>query len=295
MNGNAGEDYDLPDAGAALTSFIVPACAAQDSIGAAVESLVALRQPHWEAVIVSDDGVDYLALLAAQGITDKRLRMVSTGRVASGCHRARNVGLAAARGDFVTQLDADDLVTPDRLTRLLPLAAEYGAAADNLLTVDAASGARLRHALGETTITRLLEGADIVALSTPLVPLVRRDHMLMRAQGAEHSEDVIANLQLVARIGRLPVVPEASYIYRIRANSICHSPGAAAAFETAYTAYLDRLDSGDGFGLPEPLRRAARAAIVEKRELNRGYAAAVKAGFVGTFQHYVQQRAGETV
>lgn len=273
----------------------MPACAAQDSIGAAVASLIALRVPDWEAVIVSDDGVDYLALLAGLGIEDKRLRMVSTGRVASGCHRARNAGLAAARGDFVTQLDADDLVTPDRLTRLLPLAKKHGAAADNLMTVDAASGAPLRRALGETHTISMLSGADIVALSTPLVALVRRDHVLARVEGVEHAEDVIANLQLAARVGGLPVVPEPSYIYRIRSNSICHSPGAAAAFEAAYTDYLERLDSGDGFGLPAALRRAARAAFVEKREVNRGYAAAVAAGFAGTFQHYVRQTARETV
>ena len=272
----------------------MPACAAQDSVGAAVASLIALREPDWEAVIVSDDGVDYLALLAGLGITDQRLRMVSTGRVASGCHRARNSGLAAARGDFVTQLDADDTVTPNRLTRLLPLAAEFGAAADNLVVVDAGSGAVLRQALGETQGVVLLSGADIVALSTPLVPLVRRDHVLVRAEGVEHAEDVIANLQLVARIGRLPVTPEASYSYRIRANSICHSPGAAAAFEAAYSDYLDRLDSGDGFGLPYELRESARAAVVEKREVNRGFAVAVAAGFAGTFQHYVRQAERET-
>ena len=272
----------------------MPACAAQDSVGAAVASLIALREPDWEAVIVSDDGVDYLALLAGLGIADKRLRMVSTGRVASGCHRARNSGLAAARGDFVTQLDADDTVTPNRLTRLLPLAAEFGAAADNLVVVDAGSGAVLRQALGETQGVVLLSGADIVALSTPLVPLVRRDHVLVRAEGVEHAEDVIANLQLVARIGHLPVTPEASYSYRIRANSICHSPGAAAAFEAAYSDYLDRLDSGDGFGLPYELRESARAAVVEKREVNRGFAVAVAAGFAGTFQHYVRQAERET-
>ena len=273
--------------GFGLTTFIMPACAAQSTIGLGVASLIALEQADWEAIIVSDDGVDYLAHLAAQGISDPRLRMVSTGRTASGSHQARNVGIALARGDFVTQLDADDAVTPDRLTRLLPLAAEYGAAADNLVAVDAESGAVMSRVLGDTQALHWLTGPDIIALSAPLVPLVRRDHQLPRANGVEMAEDVIANLQLVARIGHLPVVPQSTYIYRIHANSMCHRPGAEIAFDGAYAAYIARLESGDGFGLPPELRALARAAFVHKRELNLRYGAAVAAGYAGTFQHFV--------
>ena len=184
-----------------LVSVIIPACAAQESIQVAIASLIAQQYGVWEAIIVSDDGTDYLEHLARHGMVDARLRMVSTGRVASGCHRARNAGLVVARGDYVTQLDADDAVTPDRLKCLLPLATSHGAAADNLLAVDAATGTVLRRVLGTTSVMHWLTGADIVDLSAPLVPLVRRDHVLARAQGVEHSEDVIANLQLVARIG----------------------------------------------------------------------------------------------
>ena len=267
----------------------MPACRARGSIALAVASLIAMTEQAWEAIIVSDDGVDYLALLAALGIRDARLRMVSTGGVALGAHHARNIGLAQARGDFVTQLDADDAVTPDRLTRLLPLAAEYGAAADNLLAIDATTGEPLRSALGAVEALRFVTGADIVALPAPLVPLIRRDHVLPRVEGVELSEDVIANLQLVARIGRLPVVAEPSYLYRIRADSMCHSPGSTTAFEAAYTAYLERLDTGDGFDLPASLRVAARAAMLGKREVNRRFAAAQAAGFTDTFQHFARQ------
>ena len=270
----------------------MPACEAQATIGAAVRSAIAQTHGDWEAIIVSDDGCDYLAMLAAQGLGDPRLRQTSTGGVRTGCHRARNAGFKLTRGDFTTQFDADDEWTPDRLAQLLPVAAEYGAAADNLLLRDAGTGAMLYRALGEIAAPVFLDAAAIVRLSAPLVPLVRRDHVLARAEGVEMAEDVIANLQLVARIGRLPVLARSSYIYNIRNSSICHLPGAETGFGRAYAACMQRLDNGDGFGLPPEIRRHARGAFAEKRALNRAFALAVSAGFCGSFQHFATARRG---
>jgi len=93
-------------------SIVIPAYRAQGTIARVVESVLAQTRSDWEAIVVSDDGTDYADALSATGITDERLRFVTTGRVGSGCHRARNTGLAAARGDFIAALDADDLILP---------------------------------------------------------------------------------------------------------------------------------------------------------------------------------------
>ena len=273
-----------------LVSVVIPACEAHATIAVAVASLRAQTHAGWEAIIVSDDGADYLGHLAAQGIRDPRLRGASTGGLRTGCHRARNAGLKLARGDFTTQLDADDEWMPERLADLLPMAAQHGAAADNLLVRDAATGATLYRALGEIAAPVFLDAAAIVALTTPLVPLIRRDHVLARADGVELAEDVIANLQLVARIGRLPALARSSYVYNIRNSSICHLPGAATGFGRAYAAYMARLGSGDGFGLPPDIRRAAHAAFAGRSARNNAFAAAAAAGFSGSFQHFVAAR-----
>ena len=269
-----------------LVSYIVPACDAHDSIGATVHSLLAQHFADWEAIVVSDDGFDYLAHLAAMGLGDVRLRMLSTGGHRTGAHRARNVGLAAARGDYVTQLDADDEIAPSRIVDLLPLASRHGAAADNLILRDAGTGATLYRALGDGAVPADLGVNAIVALSAPLVPLIRRDHLLPRDEGVELAEDVIANIRLGARIGRLPVVASSSYIYNVNGTSMCHRPGAAAAFDAAYATYIERLAFGDGFGLPAAVRNMAKAALIDKRAMNGAYAAATTAGYAGTFQHF---------
>src|SRR6476620_6440256 len=112
-------------------SVVIPAYRAQASLPRTVSSVLSQTFADWEAVIVSDDGADYRAVLKQGGITDERLQFVSTGKNGSGCHHARNVGLANARGKFIATLDADDLYRPENLARLLSLAEKKGAALGN--------------------------------------------------------------------------------------------------------------------------------------------------------------------
>ena len=253
-----------------LVSVVIPACGASATIGRAVASLLAQTYAAWEAVIVADDGQDYAAILAGAGISDSRLRFVSTGQTRSGCHNARNVGLAAAAGEIVAQLDADDLYEPDRLALLAPLAAAHGAAADNLAAVSEATGARLYTALPETAAALRVSADMLLQLDTPLFPVVRREFAMPRLPGVEYAEDVIANLRLIERLGPLPLLPQALYQYRVVAGSLCHDENSGVAFEAAYSAYLARLRGGDAFGLSRT-RAAALRGFARKRTVNRSF------------------------
>ncbi len=129
-----------------LVSVVIPACQAAATIGRAVASLLAQTDRCWEAIIVADDAQDYATILADIGITDSRLRFVSTGAIRSGCHNARNVGLAAARGEIIAQLDADDRYDARRLEALAPLAATHGAVVDKIAVVSDITGQMLYRA-----------------------------------------------------------------------------------------------------------------------------------------------------
>ena len=271
-------------------SVIIPACDAQDTLAAAVASLLAQDHADWEGIVVADDRRDYAALLEAAGIADRRLRFTATGGVRTGCHRARNAGLGIATGDFITQLDADDAFLPARLSTLLPVAAEHGAAADNLQAVTAADGAPLDRPLRDLAAPTRLDMAAFFALPMPLVPLVRCDHAQPRAEGVEFAEDVVANMRLIGRIGALPVLPQASYVYRIGSASMCNDAQAEAAFEAAYAAYEARLATGDGFGLPAGLRPMAQAGFAAKRAINAAFAEARRVEPGLTFQDFAARR-----
>ena len=91
-----------------LVSYIVPFFNGSAHLAETLGSILAQTYSEIEVVVV-DDGSDE----PCAPITDPlgpRVRVIRT--VNHGVSGARNVGLAAARGDFVTFLDQDDLVYP---------------------------------------------------------------------------------------------------------------------------------------------------------------------------------------
>jgi len=109
-------------------SIVMPAFNAQATIARAVASALAQTWPHFEVIVVSDDGVDYEAVLGRAGIADPRIRHLQSGHIGGGSPPARNVGLDAARYDIVAILDADDAFKPEKLAIMVPLAARHGLA-----------------------------------------------------------------------------------------------------------------------------------------------------------------------
>jgi glycosyltransferase involved in cell wall biosynthesis len=275
-------------------SVIVPACEAEATIARALQSLLDQTDTDWQAILVSDDGRDYQDVLSAQDMRDKRFQFATTGQIRSGCHNARNVGFRFAEGEYVTQLDADDTLRPERFEILRPLAKRYGAAADNLMMIDEETEALIGTTLVESEATQFLTLADFMTLNAPLVPLIRRDHVLERVKGVEFSEDVIANIQLIDRIDALPVTATSSYIYRIHSRSMANTEGAALRFERGYSDYIERLETGDGFGLKHDNRIIARDGFDKKRALNRAFMEARKREPELTFAEFVKMQEHNT-
>lgn len=269
-----------------MISVIIPAYRAHDTIARAASSLLAQTDPDWEAIVVSDDGTDYRATLAAAGIRDERFRFASTGAVGTGCHNARNAGLPLARGDFVAALDADDAIDPQRHALLRPVAAAYGAAADNVQIVRDTDGAPMYRAMGDLTAPVRIGIPELMALTAPLVPLIARAFVQPRTPGIEFAEDVVANIQLIDRLGELTVLPPASYVYYVRAGSIAHGDSSGPRFDEAYTGYIDRCRTGDGLGMSESGRRQAVDGFQAKRDLNRRFVAACVTEPSLTFQDF---------
>lgn len=174
-------------------SVIIPAYRAQGTIARAVSSLLAQSFPHWEAVVVSDDGADYRALLAAAGIADSRLTFTETGRVGSGAPAARNAGLRCAHLPLIAPLDADDRFEPERLERLASLAAAQGAAADNVAVVRDGDGAPLSTLFPPGIGTATLDAAAFLETSVPMFFVVRRDIVPGWEEGVDFCDDVVFN------------------------------------------------------------------------------------------------------
>lgn len=100
-----------------LVSAVIPVYNGAAFIGDAIRSVLAQTYPHVECIVVDDGSTDDTAAVA-RGFGDRiRYLYKANGGVSS----ARNAGIAAALGEYVAFLDADDLWKPEMLERLIGL------------------------------------------------------------------------------------------------------------------------------------------------------------------------------
>jgi glycosyltransferase involved in cell wall biosynthesis len=95
-------------------SVIVPVHNGASSIARTIESILTQRAPAGEIIVVDDGSTDdTCAIVAAYS---DRVRCISIAR--RGPAAARNAGAAAAKGEMLAFLDADDQWRPDYLERM---------------------------------------------------------------------------------------------------------------------------------------------------------------------------------
>jgi glycosyltransferase involved in cell wall biosynthesis len=96
-------------------SVVIPAFNAAQTLGSAIRSVLSQTDPGFELIVVDDGSTDTTPSVV-RGHPDPRIRLVSQKN--KGLPAARNAGILAARGEFVSFLDADDLWLPHYLERM---------------------------------------------------------------------------------------------------------------------------------------------------------------------------------
>jgi O-antigen biosynthesis protein len=94
-----------------LVSVIMPARNRAGVIDVAIQSVLSQTYANWELIVVDDASTDDTSAVVKRH-SDPRIRLVRLTSSA-GASRARNEGMAASRGHFLTYLDSDDVWDPD--------------------------------------------------------------------------------------------------------------------------------------------------------------------------------------
>lgn len=98
-------------------SVIVPVYNAAEYLDGCISSILASTYADFELILVDDGSTDASGdVCDAYADMDSRVRVVHT--VNMGVSAARNTGIDAARGAFLTFVDADDIVAPEMIGRL---------------------------------------------------------------------------------------------------------------------------------------------------------------------------------
>lgn len=249
-------------------SVVLPCRDAEAYLDACLESVRSQDMADFEALIVDDGSTDGTAEIAARFCArDRRARLFHSG--GAGVSAARNLALSRAAGEWVTFVDADDLLPPGAFSRLFAAAGEgvdlvvgahetFGEGVPcEIVRPDtnwpALSGERRRRAVA----LRLIEGDSV--LNIMCAKLARREMLeregirLYETLGV--AEDALFNLEAVLCARGIAYVDEPVYRYRMHAGSKMHTQTRSA------------------FDIHEPLFRAMRAMLARRGQLERYFPA----------------------
>ncbi|HUL51233.1 MAG TPA: glycosyltransferase family 2 protein [Candidatus Nitrosotalea sp.] len=95
-----------------LVSILIPAYNSERWIADAIRSALAQTWSHKEVVIVDDGSTDQ-TLSVARGFASKNVCVETQPN--QGASAARNTAFTKSQGDYITWLDADDMLAPDKL------------------------------------------------------------------------------------------------------------------------------------------------------------------------------------
>src|SRR5262249_11974036 len=96
----------LPNADPTV-SVVMPVYNTEAYLTDSIDSIVGQTFPDWELICVDDGSSDgSLEILRCYERADSRVRVIT--RSHSGNYRARNAGMALARGRYIAAMDSDD-------------------------------------------------------------------------------------------------------------------------------------------------------------------------------------------
>ena len=97
-----------------LISIIVPVYNAEIYVGKCINSVINQTLSNWELILVIDGSIDMSASICDKySKSDSRIRVIHKEN--RGVSSARNIGLSAAKGEYITFIDADDWIEPTYL------------------------------------------------------------------------------------------------------------------------------------------------------------------------------------
>jgi len=107
-----------------LVSILIPAYNAQDWIGETIESAIAQTWSRKEIIVV-DDGSSDETLKIARSFASKNVAVINQSN--QGAAAARNRAFSISQGEFIQWLDADDLISPNKISAQMARADEANA------------------------------------------------------------------------------------------------------------------------------------------------------------------------
>ena len=104
-----------------MVSIIVPIYNCERFLKQCIDSIISQSYQDWELILIDDGSEDKSALIADYyAIDNKKINVIHT--LNEGLSLARNLGLEIAKGEYITFVDADDILMPNAISTLIKVA-----------------------------------------------------------------------------------------------------------------------------------------------------------------------------
>lgn len=209
-----------------VVSVIMPMRNGEPYVSAAVQSVLRQEGVELELVVVDDGSTDN-SRATVISFADPRVRIVDGP--CKGFASSLNAGLATAKGAFLMQCDADDLLPPGRIAKQVQwLAAhqEFAAVAGGFSTIEPNGQIVAKPKLISSDWLEITDELAHGAVRTSLCTYLMRRNVMEQVGVLrpffETSPDIDFQLRLGERC-RVAYLSDNTYFYRLHNNSITHT------------------------------------------------------------------------
>ena len=231
-------------------SVIIPVYKVEQYLDRCVESVLHQSYTNLEILLVDDGSPDRCGTMCDEWVkNDPRIRVIHKEN--GGLSDARNTGIDAATGAYVTFVDSDDYIATDMLRHLMEAVIANGADMGicNVSLVDDEGQDLSPEGRPLPIKNEVLTGMDVICrLHEPggwgyhiaCGKLYRKDLFAeIRFPKGRFCEDVSVSHQILGQCGRVACIRAFDYYYVQRTGSIMHNRNRLYAVHEA-SAYLDR-------------------------------------------------------
>ena len=212
-----------------LVSVIIPVFNAERYLAACLDSIISQSYRNLEIIIINDGSTDF-SLEIAEKYADNDDRITVYSYDNSGLSEARNKGLSVATGDYISFVDADDLLLPNAFEVMLGLLQTYDA--------DLVEGKTIREQILENIKSKQEIKVEVFSPKDAISKILYQDKLLPSAWGKLYKRNLFDSLEfekgilyedldifykVINRCHKMIWIDYPVYFYRITEGSILNS------------------------------------------------------------------------
>lgn len=231
-----------------LVSIIIPAYNREETIKRAIDSVLCQTYSDMEVIVVDDGSTDNTVKIVRE-YQDKRVQIICQ-KERGGANKARNIGIANAKGEYIAFQDSDDEWLPDKLRSQI-----------DLMEREKFQACYCAHSLiesGKEAVTIPPDYQDIDKYQVHLQEILRKynvigtptlvvKHELLRRLGTQYFDEEMFRLQDYDFVIRIDKVAEIGYVNRAQVNLYRVAGSITADHGALYDAVARMIDKHRDF------------------------------------------------